>query len=99
MNSAAKKLIEALKELVGREVSLSAEDIPGTADLDDKEHVNWVSSNWIEPEFLNLFVCSAPDSPDAVVLTRHGDRGILVGIGGPWLSVEGAKAGFGDAPE
>jgi hypothetical protein len=78
---------------------ISADDVGQLIELEHGEQVDWVSSTWMAPDLVNLFTCGTGAEPMTIVATRHGDRGVLVGIDGPWNSIDDAKNALGEAPE
>ena len=99
MNTTTQKLAKFLNDEIEAESSLSADDIPINVDLEVGEEISWAASTWIEPHLLNIFLCTTPTEPAQALLTRHGDRGVIVGLEGPWNSISDAKNGAGSAPE
>jgi hypothetical protein len=98
-NTLAQKLMVELKQASRDEESLDATDVESILESEDGKSVRWVSSTWIEPELVNLFVCSAGAEPITVIATHHGDRGVLERVSGPWKSFASAKKSFGKVRE
>lgn len=99
MNATARKLSEFLDQAITCESPLSADEIPRSVDLAVDEEIEWVSSTFINPHLVNIFVCTAPTEPIQVLLTRHSDGGVIVFLEGPWESVLDAKCDVGPAVE
>ena len=98
-NATAKRLLEALYEAMRGNEAMSGDDVPGVVELEDGEMVEWVASTYAHEQLLNLFVCRAEGEPETVLATEHSDRGVLQSVGGPWGSVEAAKASYGRVGE
>ena len=81
------------------EHAVSALDIEDLADRDAGEQVRWVSSTYVSHNLVNIFICSALNERDSVILTRHSDGGVMVGWEGPWNTVKSAKKAVRKVPE
>ena len=99
VNATATRLLEALHVARRGEVAMSGDEVPNCIELEDRETVEWAASTYANEQLINLFVCRVAGEPEAVVATEHGDRGIVQSVGGPWGSVEAAKAAYGRVPE
>jgi hypothetical protein len=101
LNSITSKIIDELKICyLYAEVSLNPEDVASLIELDeDAEKVDWISSTWIWPMAVNLYVCTVKGMPNNVFATEHSDGGVLININGPWKSVDDAKASYGFVEE
>jgi hypothetical protein len=100
-NSTTRKIFNELKSYyLHCNHALDASDVASLIELDeDTENVGWISSTWIEPRAVNLYLCTVNGEPDNVFATEHGDGGVLVEINGPWLSIDDAKASYGFVEE
>ena len=98
-NATAARLLEALHEARRDEEEMSGDEVPDVIELEDGESVEWVASTYANERLINLFVCRAAGEPATVLATEHGDRGVVQSAGGPWGSVEAAKASYGRVPE
>jgi hypothetical protein len=99
MNSTAEKICNDIDEAKAFGTPVGASDIEYLADRDAGEKVRWVSSTYVSHNLINIFVCSALNQRDSVILTRHSDGGVMVGWEGPWDTVKAAKNAVGKAPE
>jgi hypothetical protein len=94
-----KHLLEELSYLVEIEYSLSATDFPVDIQLEDGESVEWILSSFIDGLLENIYCVKCPNEPTSYISTSHSDGGVIVSHGGPWNSLDGAKAAYGIAEE
>jgi hypothetical protein len=99
MNSTAQKICNEMDEAEAHETPVGAPDIEDLADRNAGEQVRWVSSTYKSYNLINIFICSALNERDSVILTRHSDGGVMVGWEGPWNTVKSAKKAVGKVPE
>lgn len=97
MDELISKLLGELSRYV--EHGRSVEGFPNDAALDEGESVVIVASTFADGRIIYIWEVASPGKKDQFIGSEHSDGGVTISCNGPWLTLEVAKASYGDCPE
>lgn len=86
------RIFRTINQLIDHFRVIEALTLEDSLELEGNETLEWVSQTYRDHVMQNLYLLKIPNENEFVFITEHGDGGYLIGVSGPWDSIEQAKA-------